>query len=166
MEGEVRMDFKEPETDRALGSYLATTGDLMKLPRAIAHRTFSTNGKRRISLEIIQRNPLWERIGEHADAPALEQSALGGFRFALEGDDIVIATPADMLRTPRGFFVRGLRVLLAYDLHLEHNEFEGGFVVHDRDQQIDLKSRGYSESFAPAAVIGLFKGLVARFGSA
>jgi hypothetical protein len=165
LEGEVRVDFKQPETDRHLGTYLARTGDLMKLPGGIAHRTFSTSGKRRISLEIVRRNPLWERIGEHAGVVPLDQDGLGEFRFLRNGDAVVVQTPRDEVRTDLGFFVRGLRVLLAYELHLEHNEFEGGFVVHDRDQHVELKTRGYQQSFAPAAVIALFEGLVARFGT-
>ena len=165
LEGEVRVDFKTPETDQHLGTYLARTGDLMKLPGAVAHRTFSTSGKRRISLEIVRRNPLWERIGEHAGVQPLADDALGGFRFRREGEGVVVETPRDRLRTDLGFFVRGLRVLLAYELHLEHNEFEGGFVVHDRDAHIELKTRAYSQSFAPADVIGLFKGLLARLGA-
>jgi hypothetical protein len=165
LEGEVRVDFKHPETDQHLGTYLARTGDLMTLPGAIAHRTFSTSGKRRISLEIVRRNPLWERIGEHAHVAPLDQDGLGEFRFRRDGDAVVVQTPRDEVRTDLSFFVRGLRVLLAYELHLEHNEFEGGFVVHDLDQHVELKTRAYQQSFAPAEVIGLFKGLVARFGT-
>ena len=40
VESEVRMEFKEPESDAHFGHYLGRTGDLMKMPRAIAHRTF------------------------------------------------------------------------------------------------------------------------------
>lgn len=164
MEGEVRMDFKEPETDKRLGSYEARTGDMMKLPRDVAHRTFSTSGKRRISLEIIKRNPLWEHIGEHKDVPPAAEPRLGGFALAVQGDEMVVTTPNDTVRTPLGFFVRGIKILLAYELHLEHNEFEGGFVVHDRGQEVDLKSRSYTETFKPAEVIALFKRLVADQG--
>lgn len=165
LDGEVRVEFKQPETDQHLGTYVARTGDLMTLPGEIAHRTFSTGGKRRISLEIVRRNPLWERIGEHGGVEPLAEDALGGFHFRRDGDQVVVHTPRDELRTDLGFFLRGLRVLLAYELHLEHNEFEGGFVVHDRDQQVELKTRGYQRSFHPAEVIALFKGLLARFGA-
>jgi hypothetical protein len=165
MEGEVRVDFKTPETDQHLATYIARTGDLMKLPGSIAHRTFSSSGKRRISLEIVRRNPLWQRIGEHAQCAPLEQDRLGDFRFQRDGDAVVVETPRDQVHTDLGFFLRGLRVLLAYELHLEHNEFEGGFVVHDRDERVELKSRAYAQSFAPAEVIALFKGLLARWGN-
>jgi hypothetical protein len=50
--GEVRVDFKELEGEGLLGSYAGPTGDLMRLLKGVAHRTFSTNGQRRISLEL------------------------------------------------------------------------------------------------------------------
>jgi hypothetical protein len=53
-------------------------------------------------------------------------------------------------------------VLLAYELHLEHNEFEGGFSVHDLDSEIELRSRGWAKKYPPAQVIALFKGLLER----
>jgi hypothetical protein len=162
--GEVRMEFKEPESDQHYGHYLGRTGDLMKLPRAIAHRTFSTNGKRRISMELLKRNPLWARIGEHAEVPPAEEPLLGGFRFGLEGDQVRIESPGDSVLTERGFFLRGLRVLTAYELHLEHNEFEGGFVVHDLGDQVALKTRNHDERFSHAEVVALFKGLIGRLG--
>ena len=162
--GEVRMEFKEPERDAHYGHYLGRTGDLMRLPRAIAHRTFSTSGKRRISLEIIKRNPHWARIGEYADVPAADRPALGGFRFDDADDKVVVETPKDRHETDRGFFLRGLRVLTAYELHLEHNEFEGGFVVHDLGDHVALKTRGHSETFGHAEVLALFKGLLAQLG--
>ena len=161
--GEVRMEFKEPEGDRHYGHYLGRTGDLMRLPKAIAHRTFATDGKRRISMEVLERNPLWARIGEHASVEAGSTSALGGFRFSADGDWVTIETPADRIRTPRGFFVRGIRILTAYELHLEHNEFEGGFVVHDLGHQAALKTRGHQETFDTPDILALFKGLIARF---
>lgn len=158
--GEVRMEFKEPESDRHYGHYLGRTGDLMKLSRAIAHRTFATNAKRRISLELLKRNPLWARIGEHADVQPAATTALGGFRFDLAGEQIVVESPGDRALTDRGFFLRGLRVLTAYELHLEHNEFEGGFVVHDLGERVALKTRNHAETFGHAEVLALFKGLI------
>jgi hypothetical protein len=162
MEGEVRVEFKTPETDDHLATYIARTGDLMKLPRAIAHRTFSTSGKRRISLEIVKRNRLWDRIGEHAAVAPSADDRLGGFTFEFEGEIVVVRSPADTVRISRDFFLNGLRVLVAYELHLEHNEFQGGFTVHDLDGTAELKTRAHRETFSPAEVIGLFKGLLER----
>ena len=164
MEGEVRVEFKTPDADDHLATYVARTGDLMKLPRAVAHRTFSTSGKRRISLEIVQRNALWDRIGEHADVAPAPEDRLGGFAFEFDSDTVVVHSATDTVHTSRDFFLKGLRVLVAYELHLEHNEFEGGFTVHDLDATAELKTRGHREAFAPAEVIGLFKGLLERHG--
>jgi hypothetical protein len=164
MDGEVRVEFKTPDADDHLATYIARTGDLMKLPRAIAHRTFSTSGKRRISLEIVQRNPLWDRLGEHTNVAPAPEDRLGDFWFEFDGDTVIVRSPTDTVRTSRDFFFKGLRVLVAYELHLEHNEFEGGFTVHDLDQTAELKTRGHRESFSPAEVIGLFKGLLERHG--
>ena len=162
MEGEVRVEFKEPDSETHLATYVARTGDLMTLPRAVAHRTFATGGKRRISLEIVKRNPLWERIGEHAAVAPAAADRLGDFTFAFASESVIVSTPADTVTTPRDFFVRGLRVLLAYDLHLEHNEFEGGFSVYDLDATIELKTPGTVQRHAPGEVIALFKGLLER----
>lgn len=163
MEGEVRVEFKQPDSETHLGTYIARTGDLMKLPRAIAHRTFSTSGKRRISLEIVARNPLWERIGEHSGVNASPVDQLDEVAFVFDTDTVAIRTPVDQIVTSREFFVRGLRVLLAYELHLEHNEFEGGFSVRDLDDEIELRTRGWAKRYSPAPVIALFKGLLERY---
>ncbi|GAC1325689.1 MAG: hypothetical protein NVSMB2_24380 [Chloroflexota bacterium] len=164
MQGDVRVEFKQPDTDVHLGTYLARTGDLMKLPRAIAHRTFSTSGKRRISVEIVARNPLWKRIGEYSAIAPATDDRLDDVAFVFEGDTVVIRTPADHITTSREFFVRGLRVLLAYELHLEHNEFDGGFSLRDLDSAIELRSRRWSQRYPPAQVIALFKGMLGRHG--
>jgi hypothetical protein len=162
MDGEVRVEFKTPDTDDHLATYVARTGDLMKLPRAIAHRTFSTSGKRRISLEIVKRNPLWDRLGEHAAVTPSRDDRLGDFAFEFEADTVLVRSPHDTVRTSRDFFVKGLRVLVAYELHLEHNEFEGGFTVHDLDRTAELKTPAHRQTFSPAEVIGLFKGILER----
>ncbi len=61
--GSVRVEFKETEGDEHYDQYVARTGDLFKLPKDVAHRTYSGDGKRRISLEILERNPHWASIG-------------------------------------------------------------------------------------------------------
>lgn len=160
--GHVRVEFKEVESDVHLGSYEGHTGDLMRLPRAIAHRTFSGDGRRRISLEIVQHNPLWDGIGEHADLEPAHELVLGDLRFDVDGgDDVQIVTPAGTTTTPRGALLRGLRALIAYELHLDHNEFEGGFVVHDRGHEVRLATgAGYDEVHAARDVLALFHALV------
>jgi len=163
LHGEVRVEFKEPEGDRLLGHYIGRTGDMLLLPKAIAHRTFSTNGRRRISLELLARNPRWAEIGALADVPAAGMT-LGGFGFAVDGPTAVVTTPQDTVRTPLGFLRRGLGALVAYELHLDHNEFEGGFVVHDQGRTSVLKTPAYQESFDNASVLALFKAVLAQAG--
>ncbi len=160
--GSVRVEFKETEGERSYGHYLARTGDLFKLPKDIAHRTFSGDGKRRISLEILERNPHWATIGA-LPIVANDSAAAGGFRFEAEGEDVRITWPEGSLLTPRGFFVRGLAALVAYEMHLEHNEFEGGFIVHDLGDQVHLKAHRYSETLAGRDVLATFAGLLHRW---
>jgi hypothetical protein len=157
--GSVRMEFKETEGERRLGHYIGRTGDLMRLPKDIAHRTFSGDGRRRISLEILERNPHWAGIGTGGGAVD-HSGTVGDLRFAADGDEVVVSWPDGRLRTPRGFFVRGLRALVAYELHLEHNEFEGGFVVHDHGDTVTLKAPGFAQTMPGADVLAVFRGLL------
>lgn len=161
--GSVRVEFKEVEGEQRYGHYLARTGDLFKLPKNIAHRTFSGDGRRRISLEILERNPHWASIGATTIVPD-ESGDIGGFRFDVAEEDVRISWPQGSLVTPRHYFVRGLAALVAYELHLEHNEFEGGFVVHDLGDQVRLKAPGYAETLPGSTVLGSFAGLLARCG--
>ena len=92
-----------------------------------------------------------------------DSGVIGGFSFELEGDEVRISWPAGSLTTPRHFFVRGLAALVAYELHLEHNEFEGGFVVHDLGEQVRLKAPGYAETLPGSQVLATFAGLLARW---
>lgn len=160
--GSVRVEFKEVEGEEQYGHYIARTGDLFKLPKDIAHRTFSGDGKRRISLEILERNPLWTAIGAVPIVPN-DSGTAGGFRFDLEGDDVRITWPLGSLVTPRHFFVRGLAALVTYEMHLEHNEFEGGFIVHDLGEQVRLKGPGYAETLPGTEVLATFAGLLNRW---
>ncbi len=159
--GEVRVEFKETEGEERYGHYVARTGDLFKLPKDIAHRTFSGDGKRRISLEILERNPHWATIGTQPYTPD-HSGVVGGFRFDIGDEDVRITWPDGTLSTPRHFFVRGLAALVAYEMHLEHNEFEGGFVVHDLGEQVTLKAQGYAETVAHRQVLATFAGLLER----
>ncbi len=162
--GTVRVEFKQTEGDEHYGHYVARTGDLLKLPKDIAHRTFSGDGKRRISLEILERNPYWATIGTAAIVPD-ESRVAGGFRFDMEDQEVRIDWPRGSLVTPRHFFVRGLAALVACEMHLEHNEFEGGFIVHDLGEQVTLKAPGYAETLPRADVLATFAGLLGRWES-
>jgi len=129
----------------------------------IAHRTFSGDGKRRISLEILERNPLWANIGNTPVVPN-DSGAVGGFRFDAEGgENVRISWPDGSLVTPRHFFVRGLAALVAYEMHLEHNEFEGGFIVHDLGAEVRLKAPSHEETLPGSEVLATFDGLLQRW---
>lgn len=165
--GRVRVEFKEVESDRHLGAYEGRTGDLMCLPRAVAHRTYSGDGRRRISLELVPHNPLWDRIGEHVDIEPATELRVDDLEFDVAGDTVAIATPHGVTTTPADALLRGLRALVAYELHLDHNEFDGGFVVHDRDDAIRLATvDGYDELYDPRQVLAVFKALVAALEAA
>lgn len=160
--GSVRVEFKETEGELHYGQYIARTGDLFKLPKDVAHRTFSGDGKRRISLEILERNPHWAGIGSSPIEPE-GSGVVGGFAFDIEDEDVRITWPEGSLVTPRHFFVRGLAALVAYEMHLEHNEFEGGFIVHDLGETVRLKAHGYAETLPGSTVLATFAGLLQRW---
>jgi hypothetical protein len=47
------LEFKETGGSTPYGHYLARTGDLFRIPDKVAHRTFSGDGRRRVTLEIV-----------------------------------------------------------------------------------------------------------------
>lgn len=157
--GSVRVEFKETEGDKHYGHLIARTGDLFCLPRDIAHRTFSGDGKRRITLEIMPRNEFWAGLGRHP-VDADPSAAIGGFSFAYDGDDAVVTWPSGSLRTPRHFFVRGVRAMVAYEMHLGMNEFENGFTVRDLGDRVELTAPGHAETLGGREVLAVFKGLL------
>lgn len=156
--GSVRVEFKEIEGDRRYGHYLGRTGDLLRLPKEVAHRTYSGDGRRRISLEILPRNPFWAGLGAEGVTPDTSRRA-GGFAFEIHDADVEISWPGGRLRTPRDLFTRGLNALCAYELHLGHNEFDGGFTVHDLGEQVRLKAPGHAETLDGRTVLAVFHGL-------
>ena len=159
--GGVRVELKEPEGAEIIGEYVARTGDLFRLPKDIAHRTYSLDGKRRITLEILERDPAWSTIGRHADVAAADRLDLGGFTFALDDASATVTAAGATIEGPADFFRRGLRALVAWELHLAHNEFDGGFVVHDHgDDSATLKVPGYQATFPVADVLAVFKALL------
>ncbi|TDD81338.1 hypothetical protein E1293_18885 [Actinomadura darangshiensis] len=156
--GSVRVEFKETEGDRRYGHYTGRTGDLLRLPKEVAHRTYSGDGRRRIGLEIMPRNPYWARLGESPIASDTSRRA-GGLAFEIHEAAVEISWPGGALRTPRGLFERGLHALCAYELHLGHNEFDGGFIVHDLGERVRLKTPGHAETLDGRDVLAVFHGL-------
>jgi hypothetical protein len=159
--GSVRVEFKQTEGAQRYGHYLARTGDLFRLPRDVAHRTFSGDGRRRITLEILPRNPFWDTLGTAPVVPA-DGARIGGFAFDLADDAVVVRSPDGELREPRELFLSGLRALVAYELHLGLNEFDGGFVVHDLGADVELKAGGYAERLPGHDVLAVFAGLLRK----
>jgi hypothetical protein len=163
--GGVRVELKEPEGDEVYGEYVARTGDLFRLPRDVAHRTYSLDGHRRITLEILEHDPAWSTIGRHAEVAPADDTEVGGFRFELGDEHATVTHGADTVRAPLGFFIRGLRALVAWELHLAHNEFDGGFVVHDDapdGDTVTLKIPGHADVVPSQDVIAVFKRLIER----
>lgn len=158
--GSVRVEFKETTGDVYLGHLEARTGDLFRLPVDIAHRTYSGDGKRRITLEVMPDNPFWARIGTEPVAPA-EGGRVGGFTFAAGDPDVTVSWPGGSLGSPRETFGRALRALSAYELHLGINELDGGLVVHDLGEQVTLRAPGgYAETLPGRDVLAVFRGLL------
>lgn len=157
--GSVRVEFKETDGTQRYGQYLARTGDLFKLPNEVAHRTFSGDGKRRITLEIMPDNPFWDLRGTRPIAVD-RSGALGGFRFTVAADHVDVTCPAGSAQCPRPMFDRALRALSAWELHIGHNELDGGLIVHDKGETASLTLAGYTEEFDGPRIVGVFRGLL------
>jgi hypothetical protein len=72
----------------------------------------------------------------------------------------VISYPGGTVRTPGHFFRRGLRALVAYELHLNLNEFDNGFTVHDLGDQVRLTAADHTETLPSREVLAVFTGLL------
>lgn len=158
--GSVRLALKRTGTDEHYGHYLARTGDLIRIPVGVAHRTYSGDGKRRITLEIMPTNPFWELMGESLAVEPDRSGQVGGFRFDVDREEVVVSTDHTVARCPRDPFTRALRALSAHGLHLGHNELDGGFVVHDHGMRVSLSVPGQTEELDGREVLAVFRGLV------
>jgi hypothetical protein len=159
VEGSVRIELKETGGDVRYGHYLARTGDLLCLPGRVAHRTFSGDGRRRISLEILPDNPFWSSIGTREIVPEPSLRA-GGFSFAVSPEHVTVSANGTGYPLPRPMFTAALRALRKYELHLGHNELDGGLSVHDFGDEVELSVPGYSERLDGIAVLGVFQALL------
>jgi hypothetical protein len=161
----VRVELKAVEQAERYGEYVARTGDLFRLPVDVAHRTFSLDGKRRITLEFLEHDPRWATIGSMADVQPAPTLSVGGFTIDvgdLASGFVDIRAGDGRAREPVGFFQRGMRALEAWELHLGHNEFEGGFVVDDGEDGVTLKVPGHAETHPAAAVLALVRAVLAQ----
>lgn len=158
--GSVRLELKRTGSEECYGHYEARTGDLFRIPVGVAHRTFSGDGRRRITLEIIPTNPFWELMGESEAVAADRSRRVGGFRFDVDSEEVLVSTDHTVTRCPRDSFSRALRALCAHGLHLGHNELDGGFVVHDHGVRVTLSVPGHSEQLDGRRVLATFRGLL------
>jgi hypothetical protein len=160
--GSVRVEFKETFGDVHFGHLQARTGDLFRLPADIAHRTFSGDGKRRITLEVMPDNPFWAGIGSRPVRPD-HGGRVGGFSFAVTSDGLAVQWPGGRLLSPRDTAGRALRALVAYELHLGINELDGGLLVHDLGEEVVLRvPGGHAETLPGRDVLAVFAGLLAE----
>lgn len=160
--GEVRVEFKEVEGPGRLGTYLGHTGDLMRLPKDVAHRTYSANGRRRISLELVPHDPRWASLDWVASVPASEDLAAGGLRIEPSAGSTTIRLDGREVSTSSSFLLRGARALVAYGLHLGHNEFDGGFVVSDGPDEAVMKVADRELRLPYEQAVALLKGVILR----
>ena len=64
------------------------------------------------------------------------------------------------------YLLRGARALVAYGLHLGHNEFEGGFIVADGlNDKATLKVHAKQLVADGRQIVALLKGLINRLDS-
>ena len=166
LSGEVRIEFKEVEGEGRFGSYTGRSGDMMLLPKDIAHRTFSGNGKRRISLEIIEHDPRWDELFWVDAVVPVSELVFRGLEMSPGPDQTQITLAGAMAAVDSSYLLRGARALVAYGLHLGHNEFEGGFVVADGLQDEATLKVGSEQIVADGReIVALLKGLIARLES-
>lgn len=159
--GEVRIEFKELEGSERYGSYEGRSGDLMLLPKDIAHRTYSGNGKRRVSLEIIEHDPRWDSLDWVGAVQPDLSLRLDDLSVRPDGPVSELDLGGSKIVTDSSFLLRGARALVAYGGHLGHNEFEGGFVVCDDDgDEVVLKVAGNEMRADRKRVVAWLKGVI------
>ena len=158
--GEMKVELKEVEGSALLGTYTGRTGDLMRVPKDVAHRTYSTNHKRRIVLALLEYDDRWDDLGwVNAIEPA-KDLALRDLRIAPGPGVSTVELAGTTVTTNSSFLARGARAILSYGGCLGHNEFEGGFAVSDGGADMILKVRGQAMRCGRIEVMALLKGVV------
>jgi hypothetical protein len=168
--GAVRVEFKEFEGDAHLGSYVGRSGDLMKMPKDVPHRTFSGDGRRRISLQLAPTDPHWESLEWVNDVPASEHLELDGLRIEAGPRLTRVSLDGATVETDSSFLKRGARAIVAYGVYLGHNEFEGGLIISDapgeKEDFVLLKVAAGVLKCSRAETVSLLKGIIARLEEA
>jgi hypothetical protein len=93
-----------------------------------------------------------------ADVAAFDELDLAGLTIDSGKDTSVISLGESRVETSSSFLLRGARALVAYGIHLGHNEFEGGFIVSDGERGAVLKAAGSELRCPHDQVVGLLKG--------
>jgi mannose-6-phosphate isomerase-like protein (cupin superfamily) len=140
VQGSVRIEFKETGGQEHYGYYLARTGDLFRIPDQVAHRTYSGDGRRRITLEVVPDNPFWSTIGTR-EIVADPSMRAGGFSFAISPGYVTVSASGT---ASDGGTERQLPRLS----------------VHDFGDEVELSVPGHAERLNGLAVLGVFQALL------
>jgi hypothetical protein len=166
LDGEVRVEFKELERGDFLGSYFGRSGDLMKLPKDVPHRTFSGNGRRRISLQLAPTDPNWDTLDWVNDVPPSKELRIDGLHIELGPTVTRVSLDGEHIETDSSFLRRGARGIVTYGAYFGHNEFQGGLIISDipgdRDDVVLFKVAGREMRSPRRAAVGLLKGVIAQ----
>jgi hypothetical protein len=142
----------------------------MKLPKEVPHRTYSGNGRRRISLQLAPIDPRCESLDWVNDVTPFERLELDGLRIEPGPKVTGVNLEGMHVETNSSFLMRGARAIVAYGGHLGHNEFDAGFIVSDvlsEDEDVVLFKIADRELRVPGEqAVGLLKGIIARLEAA
>jgi hypothetical protein len=162
--GEMKVELKEVEGSVVLGTYTGRTGDLMRVPKDVAHRTYSTNHKRRIVLALLEYDERWSDLGWIDDVEPADDLILAGLRIEPGPEVSTVRLRGANVTTDSSFLGRGARAILSYGGCLGHNEFEGGFSVSDGGDDMILKVADQTLRCPRVEVMALLKRVIAQLG--
>lgn len=164
LHGEVRVEFKEFEEDSYLGAYVGRTGDLMKFPKDLPHRTFSADGRRRVSVQLAPTDPRWESLGWVQDVGPFDRLVFEELSIEPGLPSTVVRMGDQHIETDSSFLRRGAGVIVAYGTYFGHNEFENGFIISDarseEDDLVHFKLGAHHLACPREQAVGLLKGVV------
>ena len=104
-------------------------------------------------------NPHWNLRG--ARPITVDRSGvIADLRFEVTPDAVLVHSPGGTATCPRDTFARALRALSEWELHLGHNELDGGLVIHDHGLTAEIRVPGYAATVDGAALVGVIRGLL------
>lgn len=164
LHGEVRVEFKEFEKDSYLGAYFGRAGDLMKFPKNLPHRTFSGDGRRRISLQLAPTDPKWESLAWVRDIAPFDRLVFEELSIEPGPRSTVVRMGGQHIETDSSFLKRGASAIVAYGTYFGHNEFDNGFIISDAlatDEDLAQFKLGTHVLRCPREqAVGLLKGVI------